>query len=134
MNKPLTHAGCVVFRDDKEKNLYLIISSSSDKNWVLPKGHIKKDEPSEEAALRELEEEAGIIGEIIQPLQVQAYHKKSGEEVVVQYYLVRITGIGKAKEKRQVRWERKKSVLKMLSFMDAQRVFQEALEAIGRMT
>ena len=71
----LTHAGCVVYRDDKEKIRYLIISSSTGKHWVLPKGHIDPGEMPEITALRELEEETGILGEVVRPLSIQHFEK-----------------------------------------------------------
>ena len=75
MKQALTHAGCVVFRKDGEEILFLVISSSSGKHWVLPKGHIEENESPEAAALRELKEEAGIKGQIVEPLSIRKYKK-----------------------------------------------------------
>lgn len=36
--------------------------------WSLPKGHIEAGETAEEAAVREVEEETGIIGRVVAPL------------------------------------------------------------------
>lgn len=36
--------------------------------WSLPKGHIEPGETAEEAAVREIEEETGIVGAIVAPL------------------------------------------------------------------
>lgn len=36
--------------------------------WSLPKGHVEAEETIEEAAVREVEEETGILGRIIAPL------------------------------------------------------------------
>jgi 8-oxo-dGTP pyrophosphatase MutT (NUDIX family) len=36
--------------------------------WSLPKGHIEPGETAEEAAVREVEEETGIIGRVVAPL------------------------------------------------------------------
>ncbi len=36
--------------------------------WSLPKGHIEPGETAEQAAVREIEEETGILGTIIAPL------------------------------------------------------------------
>ncbi len=36
--------------------------------WSLPKGHIEAGETAEQAAVREVEEETGIIGQVVAPL------------------------------------------------------------------
>ena len=36
--------------------------------WSLPKGHIELGETAEQAAVREVEEETGIIGRVVAPL------------------------------------------------------------------
>ena len=69
----LTHAGSVTYRQDQKETFYLIISSSDGAHWVLPKGHIESNESPEETALRELREEAGIIGEIVDRLLIQSF-------------------------------------------------------------
>jgi len=84
MTKTLTHAGAVVFRPSDSRPLYLVVSSSDGANWVLPKGHIEPgDIAPEAAALRELREEAGVMGEILDRLSVQHF-KKADKDVAVQ--------------------------------------------------
>ncbi|MDO8754801.1 MAG: NUDIX domain-containing protein, partial [Anaerolineales bacterium] len=108
-----------------------IISSSSGKHWVLPKGHIDGGESPEAAALRELKEEAGVKGQILAPLLIQKY-KKAEENVIIQYYLVRMIGVQVPKEDRILRWEDGKTALKMLSFKEAKSALREAVDVIGR--
>jgi len=38
--------------------------------WSLPKGHLEAGETPEDAALREVEEETGIVGRVVAPLGV----------------------------------------------------------------
>ena len=116
--KSLTHAGCVVFRDDEEKIQYLVATSSTGEHWILPQGHIDPGETPEVAAIRELEEETGVVGEIIRPLSVQEFNK-GNEKVIVQYYLVRMTEMKASMENREIRWEDKESALELLSFNEA---------------
>ena len=116
--KPLTHAGCVVFRDDKEKIQYLVAASSTGEHWILPQGHIDPGETPEVAAIRELEEETGVVGEIIRPLLIQEFDKWN-EKVIVQYYLVRMIEMKPAMEDREIRWEDKESAMELLSFDEA---------------
>ena len=128
----ITHAGAVVFRKNRDRTLYLIVSSSDGAHWVLPKGHIEPGESPEMAVLRELKEEAGVIGEIIGRLSLQRFEKYE-EEVIAQYFLVREIESTKALEKRLIRWEDERSALRLLSFEDAREIFQKALEQQRRL-
>jgi 8-oxo-dGTP pyrophosphatase MutT (NUDIX family) len=56
-----TSAGGVVFRLVEGEPRYLLIRDSY-KNWGFPKGHLKRGEAPEEAALRETCEETGLTG------------------------------------------------------------------------
>src|SRR5712691_7899395 len=113
--KTLTHAGGVVFRKRDSQMFYLVVSSSDGANWVLPKGHIEPGESPEAAALRELREEAGVMGEIVDRLSVQHF-KKADKDVAVQYFLVRKVGSTEAAEKRTLRWEDEQAAVRLLTF------------------
>jgi len=54
----LTGSAAVIGRLDRRGRLL----------WSLPKGHIEIGETAEEAAVREVEEETGIIGRVVAPL------------------------------------------------------------------
>ena len=124
MTKPLTHAGAVVFSKRNDQVLYLVVSSSDGLNWVLPKGHIDPGETPEIAALRELEEEAGIVGEIVVPLSVRDFIK-GGKEAAVKFFLVLETGVAESKEDRTVRWEEQAAAQQLLTFEEAREALSE---------
>jgi 8-oxo-dGTP pyrophosphatase MutT (NUDIX family) len=131
MPRTPTHAGAVTYRKTGDRTLYLIVSSSTGTHWVLPKGHIEPGESPEAAALRELREEAGVVGEILDRLPDQSYKKQEGE-VVVQYFLAREIGTTEAAEKRTVRWEDEQAALQLLEFEDAQQALRLAAAAVRR--
>ena len=118
MAQSLTHAGAVVFRERDNEILYLVVSSSDGANWVLPKGHIDPGETPEIAALRELAEEAGVLGAMVERLSVREFEKR-GKSVALQYFLIREDGSTATEEKRIVRWENEGSALQLLSFEEA---------------
>ncbi|MFI5085760.1 MAG: NUDIX hydrolase [Actinomycetales bacterium] len=63
--------------------------------WCLPKGHPENAESHQEAAVREIEEETGIRGEILAPLgHIDYWFTVSGHRVhkTVHHYLLRATG------------------------------------------
>lgn len=122
--KPLTHAGAVVFRKRNNQVLYLVISSSDGLNWVLPKGHIDPGETAEVAALRELAEEAGTVGEIVAPLSTQDFIK-GGKEAAVKFFLVREMDSTEAIEDRTIRWEEEAAAQQLLTFAEAKEALSE---------
>lgn len=124
MSNTLTHAGAVVFRETDSEILYLVVSSSDGLNWVLPKGHIDTGETPGVAALRELEEEAGTIGEIVAALSIQEFTKQ-GRAAAVQFFLIRETGATESIESRAIRWESENAALQLLSFAEAKAALVE---------
>lgn len=120
----ISHAGAVAFRINVAQCLFLVVSSSDGAHWVLPKGHIEEGESAENAALRELREEAGVVGEIVRPLSVQRF-QRGGEQVVVQYFLVRTVAVQTSDENRLLRWESEQDAFELLAFEEARRALRE---------
>jgi 8-oxo-dGTP pyrophosphatase MutT (NUDIX family) len=59
--KTAVSAGAIILRDiDGELKVALAQHQSGTKTWVLPKGHVEAGESIEQAALREIFEEAGL--------------------------------------------------------------------------
>jgi 8-oxo-dGTP pyrophosphatase MutT (NUDIX family) len=84
-------AGGVVFRNVGHIEILLIHDRFG--AITLPKGKQEAGESIEETALREIEEETGVIGEIISKIQTISYaytHPNHGKiEKEVTYYLVK---------------------------------------------
>jgi 8-oxo-dGTP pyrophosphatase MutT (NUDIX family) len=93
-----THAGGAVVRGEKRRE-YLIATSSSGVGWVLPKGMIDPGETPEEAALREVAEEAAVACEIVAPLG-DVDIEKLGRVSRTRFFLMRvITHLPKTEER-----------------------------------
>jgi len=62
-------AGAVVFVDER-----IVALRRGDRDeWVLPKGHLERDESPEDAAVREVREETGLEIQIIAPIGATRY-------------------------------------------------------------
>ena len=71
--------------------------------WEFPSGLIEKNESPEDAALRELNEETGLIGEIIR--SGESFHVE-GTEIVVHPVLVKVSreDVNASKEHSNFNW------------------------------
>jgi 8-oxo-dGTP diphosphatase len=83
-------AGGVAFRNDGEKTEIALIRTSKEGRWQLPKGIIDPGETPEQAALREVREEAGIdceISEKVDSIDYWYVDRWRGEPVRVHKYV-----------------------------------------------
>src|SRR5437763_564947 len=76
----------------------LLIQHSAHKGWGFPKGWIEPGETPEEAALREVQEESGMLGDIIGELPATQYFYTNRERPRVAktgtWFLMRYVGEG----------------------------------------
>jgi 8-oxo-dGTP pyrophosphatase MutT (NUDIX family) len=60
-------------------------------DWSWPKGKLDGDESFEEAALREVEEETGLVCRLVRPYGWTSYLDRKGREKLVRYWLMEPT-------------------------------------------
>jgi ADP-ribose pyrophosphatase YjhB (NUDIX family) len=63
----------------------VLIATDSGKRWGLPKGHVRRGELAEEAAVREIAEETGLEGQIDQHLATIEYWFRAGSARIHKY-------------------------------------------------
>jgi 8-oxo-dGTP pyrophosphatase MutT (NUDIX family) len=125
-----THAGAVAYRMSEKGARFLVISSSDGRHWVLPKGHVDPGESVGTAALRELREETGVLGEIRLFLSEQRFATPSGQ-VSVHYFLVERTGETQPAEERKLLWVDGHTALDLLSFENTREAVREAIRRLA---
>lgn len=95
--KHLHSAGGVIFRNTENTYEVALIAVKEKSLWTLPKGIIDKGEKPEETAIREIEEETGLKGTIVDGLGEKSYWFYLKEEntkyrKTVTYYLLEHSG------------------------------------------
>jgi diadenosine hexaphosphate hydrolase (ATP-forming) len=121
-----SHAGGVVTRTVNGEREYLLVESRSSRGvWVLPKGHIERGENPEVAAVREVQEEAGVRATVVVPAGASEY-AVNGHPVRAIFFLMRYEGETNRHEDRLFTWRRYEDALRLLNFDDSKRVLTQA--------
>lgn len=68
-----------------------LVTTQSGKRWVVPKGSLEEGERPRDAAIRETEEEAGLIGDLERKPMGRYHFTRENERYVVEVYLMRVT-------------------------------------------
>jgi len=122
-------AGAIAIRTRDGAVEALVVRSKKDPSaWIFPKGHIDPGESAAEAAIRELQEEAGVDGEVIKEIGMLAF--QSGREFVeVTYYLTRFIRTVPPSEDRDADWLPIAEARQRLSFETARQLLDTAAAA-----
>lgn len=128
-------AGGVVYRHLYGKFEILVSQHSGHHGWVFPKGHVGDTivgETPEEAAIREVVEETGVTGKILQKLAPTDYwYVFEGEKrhKTVQYFLMEYVSGDIADhgfEMEHVMWLPPQDVEQKLTYISDKKVWEEA--------
>jgi 8-oxo-dGTP pyrophosphatase MutT (NUDIX family) len=126
----IAQAGALtVRRDESGARVLLARARRNPQEWIFPKGHIEPGEAAEETAIRELQEETGVAGEIVRSIGVSIFESPAGK-VEVTYFLVRFTGTGPSRESREIQWVSFRDARRLVTFADAPRLLGAAEHAV----
>ena len=122
-------SGGVIFRTVNSKFEVALISRG--KVWCLPKGLIEMGETAEETALREVKEETGLEGEIVNRIGEISYvfFKRKRYFKMVHFYLIRHSGGSISNhdfEADRVKWFPISEAFKILTYPNERKILKKA--------
>jgi 8-oxo-dGTP diphosphatase len=119
LNEPeVRAAGGVVVRERDGRREVAIVHRPSHDDWSLPKGKLERGEEWEHAALREVEEETGLRGELVRERAPVAYLDRKGRHKLVRWWLMRPLGgaFEPNDEVDELRWEPLDAAVALLDY------------------
>lgn len=128
-------AGGIVFDDNGQ---VLITKHSQNHHWSFPKGLIDPGQTAEQAAVREVKEEGGVVAEIIDKVGYSKYvYTFNGEKIfkLVTYFLMKyISGDPKDHdfEMEDAGWFSPEEAYEKLSFPNDKKLLDEAIKLIKK--
>lgn len=130
-------AGGVVFRPNGK---VLLLRRADERRWCLPKGGVEKGETPEQAARREIREEAGLYTNLVDEVaDIRYQYYWPPDEVnydkTVRYYLAEVVG-GSIKLERgfdRARWCTEKEALRLLHYENDKRVVRRGFRSLHRL-
>jgi len=122
-----SHAGGIVFRCRGDLVEYLLVRSSVGADeWVLPKGHIETGETPEMAAVREVQEESGVVARVLARVADDIRFVAKGESVTVWFYLMAYQQDGQPSEGREIAWVVLAEALRRIRFPETRKAVEAA--------
>ena len=135
-------AGGVVYRSGGTGVEVAIVRIVPELRWQLPKGIIDPGETIEEAAVREVREESGVVAEIVAPIEKIEYWfvadrdgRRTRFHKYVHFFLMRYVSGDVADHDHEVdesRWVSAETALDMLEFKSERDVVAKSVSLIER--
>lgn len=126
-------AGGVIYRSHSAAVEVALIATKGGGRWGLPKGHVRRGEIAEAAALREIAEETGLQGNVERHLATIEYWFRAGPTRIhkyVDFFLVRYTSgalVPQQAEVDDVRWFPLDEALRLASFERERDVLEQVM-------
>jgi 8-oxo-dGTP diphosphatase len=121
-------AGGVVVRESDGKLEVAVVHRPRYDDWSIPKGKLDPGESFKQGALREVEEETGLVCELGRELSPASYRDRKGRRKIVRYWLMRPRKGEFAinDEVDELRWVPAKKARDLLDYEHDRRLVEEA--------
>lgn len=136
-NEHSSGGAVILFRDDAA--FVALIATRKKTRWGLPKGAVVAGETSEQAALREVQEETGLDASIVSPLDTIEYFFRAGDTLIrkrVDFYLMNYVGgelTPQLSEVDDVEWVELSEAIRRASFDSERKLLEKAQQEIDSM-
>ena len=125
-------SGVVPYRFRKGRLEVFLITSRSNRRWIIPKGIIERDYSARNSAAKEALEEAGVRGRV-SGKQLGVYRsRKLGRTCTVKVFPMLVSRVYKEwdEDDRKRQWVPLKKALKLVGNADLKRVMRKLPESI----
>jgi len=131
-------AGGIVFRRDKNDQVEILLIQDHKDRWTIPKGHIEEGETAQQAARREIGEEAGLNDvDVLGWLGKIHFRYRRVDKLVLisqQVYLMRVKTDGNEIQKEEwmngIKWFKYHDALDAIEYEDIGKLMLLAMKRI----
>lgn len=133
-------SGGVVVSLREGRPFVAMIATRNMTRWGLPKGAVAENETSEDAALREVQEETGLRARVLQPLNTIEYFFRAGDTLIqkrVDFYLMQYVDGDiqpQLSEVDDASWVDLDESITRASFDSEKKLLEQARAALGELT
>jgi len=125
-------SGVIPYRFRKGKLEVFLITSRSNRRWIIPKGIIERDYSARNSAAKEALEEAGVRGRVGGKLLGVYRSRKLGKSCTVKVFPMQVSRVYKEwdEDDRKRQWVPLKKALKLVGNNGLKRIMEKLPDAI----